>query len=169
MQTFIVNRELRPCILVRLACIKCGPVRMALTPREKPITALECPYCFTEAKAQQIGTGRTLRALPYFEFESKQEALITALPQFGNGRERLTHGQLVVYCQETSILHLAAVGDIHTNRASLSPDGIPSISFTIGENETGPVPHVSAAPGCPPWWCLPEEVRAALKKSRGKK
>lgn len=72
----------------------------------------------------------------------------------------------MVFCQETSILHLAAVGDIHTNRANLSPNGIPSISFTIGENGTGPVPHVSAAPGCPPWWCLPEEVEAALKKSK---
>ena len=166
MQTSIFNREPRPCILARLACIKCGPMRMALAPQDEPITALKCPYCFSEARATQIGTGRTLRNLPYFEFEAKAEMLIQQPPKFGEGRPRLQHGQLVVFCQETSILHLAAVGDIHTNRANLSPAGIPSISFTIGENGTGPVPHVSAAPGCPPWWCLPEEVKAALKKPK---
>jgi hypothetical protein len=165
MQTSIFNREPRPCILARLACIKCGPMRMALAPQDEPITALECPYCFGEAKVTQIGTGRTLRNLPYFEFEAKVDMLIQQPPKFGAGKPRLSHGQLVVFCQETSILHLAAVGDIHTNRANLSLEGIPSISFTIGENATGPVPHVSAAP-CPPWWCLPEEVKAALKKPK---
>jgi len=168
MQTSIFNREPRACILARLACIKCGPVRMALAPQDEPITQLECPYCFGEAKAQQIGTGQTMRALPYFESEANIRRLSENPPPM-DGSRRLVPGQLVIYCEETSILHLAAVGDIHTNRPNLSPAGLPSISFQIGENATGPVPHVSAAPGCPPWWCLQGEVKAALKPPKGKK
>ena len=161
------NREPRPCILARLACKKCGPVRMALVPQEEPITSLECPYCFTEAPAKQLGLGLTVRNLPYFELEANLNTLSQQPPQVGNFR-RLQHGQLVVYCEEMNIVHLAAVGDIHTNQANLSPTGIPSISFQIGENETGPVPHVSASGNIPPFWCLPEEVQAELKKAKPK-
>ncbi len=161
MQTSIFNREPRPCILARLACPQCGPVRMALAPQDEPLTTLECPYCFEPAKAERLGIGLTVRELPYFEFEAKMDMLMRRPPQLTAFR-RLSPGQLVVYCQEMRILHLASVGDIHTSRAHLSPEGLPSISFEIGGERTAPAPHVSASGNVPPFWCLPEEVRAAL-------
>lgn len=171
MQTSIYNREPRPCILARLACTKCGPVRMALAPQDEPITSLECPYCFGEAKAQQIGTGRTLRPLPYFELEASVYLHLqdTYRRPVDNPRfVRLVPGQLVVYCEETSIIHFACVGDVHTNEANLSPQGVPSITFHIQGEDTPPVPHISGAHDCPPWWCLPDEltIMNAKKKPR---
>lgn len=163
MQTSIFHREARPFLMVRLVCTKCGSLRMAIEPTDETITTLECPYCFGAAKAERIGSGQTLRRLPYFEAESTLEAAIRQQPNFGQSPPRLHRGQLVVYCEETTILHLAAVGDIHTSAAHLSARGIPAISFRIGERETDPVQHISAAPGCPPWWCLPEEVKGAIK------
>ncbi len=160
MQTSIFNREPRPCILARLACINCGPVRMALAPQEEPITTLECPYCFEAAKAERLGIGLTVRDLPYFESEGRLRQHLDALSTLPPRKQQyLRPGQVVIYCQEENILHLAHIGDIHTSRHNLSPQGVPSISFVICGEATAPVPHISAAPDCPPWWCLQAEFR----------
>lgn len=160
MQPSIFNREPRPYVMVRLACSHCGPVRMALVPQV--ITTLECPYCFKDMPAEQIGTGQTLRALPYFESEADVYAYMRdsyRSPHDNPRFLRLVRGQLVVYCEEESVLHLACIGDVFTNQVNLSPIGIPSISFKFGDNEIGPIPHVSMGIECPPWWCLPDEIR----------
>lgn len=169
MHPSIFNREPRPYIMIRLACKSCGPVRMALVPQDQPITAVECPYCFVDATAEPIGTGQTLRNLPYFEVEGSLVAERRP-PQMGQF-VRLVAGQLVVYCEEESILHLAAISNVFTNRMNLSPEGVPSISFVIGGEETAPVPHISSAPDCPPYWCLPSEVRGTpgMKKAKHQK
>lgn len=160
MNPMMMNREPAPCILVRLACERCGPVRMALP--DSPDAAaetLECPYCSAECKFDQIGLGRTTRLLPYFELEANLQQFDRHPPGSGDGYRRLTRGQMVIYCQEASILHFATVDEVWTNAASISPDGMPSISFRIAELDTGPVPHISGASDLPPWWCLPNEMR----------
>ncbi len=156
------NRQPQPCILLQLACIKCGPVRMALPPQDATPT-VECPYCFKPAKARKLGEGQTLRTLPYFECESSLVKMAQLPPKLKGSRE-LIPGQIVIYCQEEHILHFAAVGQIHTNRASLSKNGDPSISFIIAGEETAPIPHISAAPECPPYWCYPYEMPKPKKK-----
>lgn len=153
----MMNREPAACILVRLACERCGPVRMALA--EIPET-LECPYCSTEAKFEHLGTGQTTRLLPYFELEANLQQFRTEPPR-SEGHPRLHRGQLVIYCQELSILHFATVDEIWTNAVNVSPAGMPSISFRIGGLDTGPVPHVSGSDGVPPFWCFPEDMRKA--------
>ena len=161
-----LNRESRPCILARLACLKCGPVRMALAPQDTPVTTLECPYCFGEAKAEQIGTGITQRNLPYFEAEGLFDAALRHPP--GNGPvRRIESGQVVIYCPEGDILHLAVVGDVHTSRQHLSPGG-PAISFRIGGEETPPAPHLSGCGQAPPFWCWPDEIRQAWQEAEVK-
>lgn len=153
----MMNREPAACILVRLACERCGPVRMALA--EIPET-LECPYCSTEAKFEHLGTGQTTRLLPYFELEANLQQFRTEPPR-SEGHPRLHRGQLVIYCQELSILHFATVDEIWTNAVNVSPAGMPSISFRIAGLDTGPVPHVSGSDGVPPFWCFPEDMRKA--------
>lgn len=169
MQTPIFNREPRPCILVRLVCVKCGPVRMALAAQEEPITKLECPYCSKSSRSERMGIGHTVRDLPYFESEARMQqymGFLETLPPINPLRPVLVTGQLVIYCAEEGILHLARVGEIYTDQAHLGPKGIPSISFRIGDEETDPVPHITAAPGCPPWWCFSQEAKAALNPKR---
>jgi|GEM_PF-3394318 len=156
----IFARELQPCILARLACPNCGPVRMALPQTHEPVITLICPYCDSDAPAEALGTVQTVRELPFFHYEGEPIAA-RQLPQVGSFA-RLQPGQILVYCEEQDILHLAALAGIYTSRAHLGPNGVPSISFIRSGEETGPVPHVSACGGVPPYWCLPSEAREAM-------
>jgi len=149
-----INREPQPCIMVQLACPKCGPVRMALAPQDDPITSLECPYCSTESMAEQIGDTQTTRQLPYFEFEGLFRTYAHAIAK---SARRIESGETVIYCQEMDILHLAVVGDVHTSSVHLSPGG-PAISFIIAGQVTEPTPHLSGCGEVPPFWCWPDEL-----------
>jgi hypothetical protein len=158
------NREPIPCVLVRLACDNCGPVRMALAPDLYAPAAIACPYCEANTPLKVLGTGSTIRILPYFELEAKLQEYSSHPPPKAGFRP-LTRGQTVIFCQEANILHFAAIGDVWTNAPSISPTGMPSVSFVIGGQETGAVPHVSGVDGVAPFWCLPYEMPRPAKPS----
>lgn len=159
----LMNREPAPCTLVRLACERCGPVRMALpSPVSDELESHECPYCDGGCKIERLGLGQTARLLPYFELESNLKQIQPlSTPNF----RRLVQGQVVIFCEEMSILHYATVGEIWTNAINLSPSGVPSISFMIRGIQTDPIPHISGAGGNPPFWCFPEDLREAARSA----
>ena len=164
MHPMMINREPAACVLIRLTCERCGPVRMALaTPPDAP--AVECPYCISVSPFDALGEGRTTRLLPYFELEANLVQVSQEPPGSGSGFRRLVKGQTVIFCEETNILHFATIDEVWVNAVNISPAGKPSISFLIRGLDTGPIPHSSGAQDrLPPFWCLPEEFQAAAAK-----
>ena len=163
MNPVMMNREPEACVLIRLACERCGPVRMALaTSPDDP--NIECPYCGHVSKFDLLGSGKTIRLLPYFELEANLQQIGQTTPGGAQGFRRIVQGQIVVLCEETSILHFAMVETVWTNAVNISPAGIPSISFKIRGLDTGPIPHLSGCDNCPPFWCFTDEMRSAAKE-----
>lgn len=59
--------ELTACVYLRIYCGRCGEVRLA-TSEEPESTHLMCPLCGTaECPHTVLGTGRTIRVLPFAE------------------------------------------------------------------------------------------------------
>jgi len=60
------QHALRPCIYIALACSCCGSVRQAIA--ELPTQAvIACPECKQECSFVLLGSGLTLRSLPFHQ------------------------------------------------------------------------------------------------------
>jgi hypothetical protein len=70
-----LHREPQPCIILDLRCINCGSVRVVIRQSHKPPQMRRCPCCGARTPTRLLGSGHTVRELPFWGRGEDAEAL----------------------------------------------------------------------------------------------
>jgi hypothetical protein len=124
----VFTRTLRPFIMLNVACDTCGMIRVAIELLQMRRTATNparpreplwrtCPLCGLPAPAEQIGSGETVRPLPFFEPAGNYlpQAISGTYTNEANSKS-LRPGTLVSYSEETGVYQFATIQEIVVQR-----------------------------------------------------
>jgi hypothetical protein len=161
----IFDRTLEPCLYLQALCDVHGELRLAVA--SKAPMPPQCPMCSDPSPMQYVvsARGETTRKLPFFE-NAAAYAATALLGSFSPNAQRLSVGQIVVYCEEFGIYSTAAICQVMVQRDAMA-GGYPGVQFVIEGELTATVRHRSS--GEVPFWCfsqdLSERVASPAKKS----